>query len=347
MKTVDPLRQRHAMVGKLEQRIASEGKIKLPAVPAMLEDYTARCEQLFASLGRKLSAAERDQLQGNIESQLDKAFAASQRSNIIIAYEAAVSGLLNYVITPDHASIEATYEGWIHTRQAPYFGVEPDAKVMAVARESADPPNCAVLDIGAGTGRNALALARLGHPVDALEMTPKFADLLSKAAKEDKLNVRVICQDVFKSMGNLRRDYQMMLVSEVVSDFRSASELRELLRLAAECLKPGGKLVMNAFIAQAHYSEDDAVRQFAQQVYTCFFSKAELSSALVDLPLHLLSDESAYEYEKDHLPAGGWPPTPWYPEWTTGLDVFNMKAEDSPVNLRWLVLQKSGPNLAP
>jgi 16S rRNA A1518/A1519 N6-dimethyltransferase RsmA/KsgA/DIM1 with predicted DNA glycosylase/AP lyase activity len=35
-----------------------------------------------------------------------------------------------------------------------------------------------MLDIGGGTGRNTLALARRGHPVDVVEMTPKFADTI-------------------------------------------------------------------------------------------------------------------------------------------------------------------------
>jgi tRNA1(Val) A37 N6-methylase TrmN6 len=35
-----------------------------------------------------------------------------------------------------------------------------------------------VLDIGGGTGRNALALARRGHPVDVVESTSKFADMI-------------------------------------------------------------------------------------------------------------------------------------------------------------------------
>jgi len=40
-----------------------------------------------------------------------------------------------------------------------------------------------VLDIGGGTGRNTLALARRGHPVDVVEMTPKFADIIRAEAE--------------------------------------------------------------------------------------------------------------------------------------------------------------------
>ena len=55
--------------------------------------------------------------------------------------------------------MEAAYEDWISTREPPLFGTEPDARVWALASEAADPSTHPILDIGAGTGRNALALA--------------------------------------------------------------------------------------------------------------------------------------------------------------------------------------------
>lgn len=44
----------------------------------------------------------------------------------------------------------------ISTREPPLFGTEPDARVWALANEAADARTHPVLDIGAGTGRNAL-----------------------------------------------------------------------------------------------------------------------------------------------------------------------------------------------
>ena len=310
-----------------------------PPMPPCGSSYL-RCEQIFAALGRKLSVKEKDHLQETLANQIEIAFKASQRSSVTISYSAAGSGLINYLITPNHASIATTYDGWVSTRQPPYFGVEPDAKAMAVAKKMSGPANCRVLDIGAGTGRNALPLARLGHTVDAVELTPKFADLLVKAAQDEYLPIQVICEDVFKANHHLNNDYQMMLVSEVVSDFRSIDQLRALLELAAQCLANGGKLVMNAFIARAHYSEDDAARQFGQQVYSAFFSESELHAAMRDLPLDLISNESVHDYEQANLPKGAWPPTTWYANWTSGLDIFATAIENSPVSLRWLVLQK-------
>ena len=63
-------------------------------------------------------------------------------------------------------------------------------------------------------------------------------------------------------------------------------------------------------------------------------------AAVAGQPLELISDESVHDYEKDHLPPQGWPPTSWYVNWVSGLDVFDVPREDSPIELRWLVYRK-------
>ena len=68
----------------------------------------------------------------------------------------------------------------------------------------------------------------------------------------------------------------------------------------------------------------------------------ELASAAALLPLELVADDSVYEYEKTHLPEGAWPPTSWYAAWVSGLDVFDVEREASPIEMRWLVYQKAG-----
>jgi 2-polyprenyl-3-methyl-5-hydroxy-6-metoxy-1,4-benzoquinol methylase len=341
MKPSDPLRQREAMTSKINRRLACEGKLTLPAVPSLVGDYTRRCAELFAAQGRTLSEAELAQLKNILDGQLKEAFSRSQRSQITVSYQAAVGGLLNYFVAPQHATIEQTYENWVSTRKPPFFGTEPDAKVMAMARQWGVPRGQRVLDIGAGTGRNTLALARWGCTVDAVEMTPKFAEILTTTAEQESLSVQVICKDVFHVRDELRGPYDLILLSEVVSDFRTVAQLRGLFELAAQQLAPGGALLFNAFVSRPHYSADDAAREFAQQVYTCFFTPEELTVASQGLALTLTSDESVHDYEKTHLPATAWPPTGWYSDWVSGLDVFQMSAEDCPIDMRWLVYRKS------
>ncbi len=236
--------------------------------------------------------------------------------------------------------MEAAYEDWISTREPPLFGTEPDARVWALANEAADPRTHPILDIGAGTGRNALALARRGHPVDVVEMTPAFASMIRSDAQRESLDLHIINQDVFTSKDLLRQDYQLILLSEVVSDFRTTQQLRSLFELAAQCLAPGGRLVFNTFLPRGGYTPDQAAREFGQQTYTTIFTRDEMTMAAAGLPLELTADDSVYDYEQEHLPPGAWPPTSWYADWVSGLDVFTIEREKCPIEMRWLVYRK-------
>jgi hypothetical protein len=89
-------------------------------------------------------------------------------------------------------------------------------------------------------------------------MTPKFADIIRAEAERESLNVRVINRDDFSTTDDLRRDYQLILLSEVVSDFRSAEQLRAVFALATQCLAGGGRLVFNVFLPKPGYTPDAA-----------------------------------------------------------------------------------------
>lgn len=333
-----PLRE--SMARRLYRRSVVTGEITLPAVPGMIDEYVSMCDTIFAGAGCEFSAEQLAHLRSVLADQLAQAYVASQRSNIVISYDSPVGTVLNYNVGIHWWTVERAYENWIGTREPPLFGTEPDARVWDVANEAADPTTHRVLDIGAGTGRNALALARRGHPVDVVEMTPKFADMIRSDAERELLDVRVIQRDVFATIDDLRQDYWLILLSEVVSDFRTQQQLRGLFEIAAQCLAPGGRLVFNTFLARDDYTPDNAAIELGQQMYTRIFTQREVSSAAAGLPLELVADDSVYEYEKAHLPDGAWPPTSWYAEWVSGLDVFDVEREMSPIEMRWLVYEK-------
>ncbi|GFG50718.1 class I SAM-dependent methyltransferase [Mycolicibacterium agri] len=336
-ESVDQNQLRQSIVRQLYRRSGATGQIQLPAVPGLIDEYVTMCDTVFAGVGRKFTAEELAHLRELLADQLAQAYAASPRSMITISYNAPSSQLLNYHIKPEWWTIEGAYENWIGIRQPPYFGTEPDARVLALAGEANDPKAFRVLDVGAGTGRNALGLARRGYPVDAVELTPKFADIIRTEADRELLDVRVIQRDVFATLDDLRRDYQLIVLSEVVCDFRTTQQLRGVFELATHCLAPEGRLVFNAFVAHDGYVPDDATRQLGQQSYTSMFTRDELATAAASFPLTLLADDSVHDYEKKHLPEGAWPPTNWYPNWTAGQDVFDLAREYVPIDMRWLV----------
>lgn len=338
---IQPDAFRPALTRRLLRRATASGQIRLPAVPALLEDYRALCERSFAAIGVVFNADQVAHLRGVLAGQLAAAYAASPRAEILIAYESPVGLTVNYTVTPQVASLAETYDHWVATRQPPYFGTTADARVSVLAAESGSPAACPVLDIGAGTGRNALALARRGHPVDAVELSSRFAAILREEAGRESLPVTVIERDVLASLDGLRRDYGLVVLSEVVSDFRTPAELRRMFEIAAECLAPGGRLAFNIFLPQVGYTPDAAARELGLQVYTSIFTYPEVSAAAAGLPLSLVTDDSVHDYEQRHLPDGAWPPTGWYADWVSGLDVFDVPRHESPIEMRWLVYRKS------
>jgi SAM-dependent methyltransferase len=338
----DPTQFKDSMNRRFFRRSAVKGEISLPAVPGLIDEYVRVCAGIFAGVGREFSDDELAHLRSVLEGQLATAYSASPRSTIVITYNAAVGASLHYEVNPRWWTVEAAYEEWISTRQPPLFGTEPDARVWALANEAADPRTYRILDIGSGTGRNALALARRGHPVDVVEMTPTFASMIRSDAQRESLDVCVMNRDVFTANDDLRHDYQLILLSEVVSDFRTTQQLRSLFELAAQCLAPGGRLVFNTFLPRGGYTLDQAMREFGQQMYTSIFTWDEMSTAAAELPLELVADDSVYDYEQEHLPPGAWPPTSWYADWVSGLDVFTIEREKCPIEMRWLVYGKTG-----
>ena len=328
------------MTKQLYRRAEVAGRIALPAVPSMIDDYVEMCDTVFKAVGVSFDATELSHLRRALNTELNNAFNASHRSEIIISYESPQGSVLNYHVKAQWYSIEAEYEKWVATRTPPLFGVEPDARVLNLVMSAKNPDAFAILDIGAGTGRNALPLARQGFAVDVIEVTAKFAATIEEQVQQEKLNIRIFKQDIFEKISGLRRDYQLIILSEVVSDFRTTAQLRKVFVLAAKSLATGGRLVLNSFVAKNGYSPDAVERELGQQCYSAIFTRAELSAAAGGLKLDLESDESAYDYEKEHLPPNAWPPTSWYEGWASGRDVFGVENAHSPIELRWLVYRK-------
>ena len=339
--SVDQDKIRLSMARRLQRRAVVDGTISLPAVPGLTDESVETCAAIFASVGCAFSDEQLQNLRGIIHSQATIAYEKSPRSNIIIAYNKPIGTMLNYTVNTQWWSVEEAYNNWVATREPPLFGTEPDARVWALAGEASNPGAFAILDIGAGTGRNTLALARRGHPVDAIEPTSGFAEAIRNDASRELLRVRVFERNAFTTTDDLRRDYQLILLSEVVSDFRTTGELRGVCEIAGRTLAPGGRLVFNIFLPKPGYTRDDAARALGEQCYTSIFTREEMATAAAGLGLELVADDSVYEYEKANLPEGAWPPTSWYADWVSGRDTFDLPREDNPIELRWLVYQKT------
>jgi len=330
-----------AMLKRVKQRIAASGTLRIPAVPGLIDSYVELCSRFFSASGRHFSSDEAARAKSLVASTLGQAFTSSQRSKIVVNFQAEPGCALGYSVDEEVSTVADAYERWIGTTDAPLFGAHPDARVLALSQTLTNPETSPVLDLGAGTGRNAFALAKKGFPVDAVELTPRFAEMLSKEAKVRNLPVRVVAENVFLAKDKLRRDYQFFFASEVVPDFRGVADLRQLFELASEVLVQGGTLLFNIHLAEHGFTPDKAAREFAQQCYSALFTANEVREALHGLPLELIANDSVYRYERDTLPKEAWPPTPWFINWVSGLDVYEIETKKCPIELRWLAFRRA------
>jgi SAM-dependent methyltransferase len=335
---------RQSMLRRLPRRVAARGELMLAAVPSLLDHYQAALLTIFGALGRVFNDAEKEHLRGVLDTWLKKGWEQSPYSRLVVHFETdqPPKTTLTYNVNLNIVTIADEYEHWTKTRTPPLFGAHPDAKVMDIAFAQGLPQDCPVLDIGAGTGRNTLPLARAGFPADAVELAPALAKVLREDAEKAGVNLTVFEGDATdRSLGIPREHYQLVVMAEVVaSHFRNVAHLRSLFEVIADILRPGGLLLFSAFLPLDGYKPDQTARELGEVFWCAIFTRADFEQAMAGLPLERLEEDSVLEYERDHLPKESWPPTGWFEQWTSGRDLFDLPAGRAPVELRWVSYRK-------
>ena len=337
-----PQALREAMLRRVHRRSSGGGHLLLPAAPALLSTYVEMLSAIFQAMGRGLSREELDHLRRILGDKLEEGWKISPHCRVYIEWTTdpspAVS--LSYKIWLRPSTTKSEYEDWVKNRAPPLFGEHPDAKVLAVARSLGAPADVPCLDVGAGTGRNALPLARLGHPVDAVEMTPALMEVLRESAAEQKLPLGLFPGDILGDLPLPEGRYRFLFLCEVLTHFREAAQLRALFERASRALQPGGMLLFSALLAHDSYTPDPMARELSEVFWATLYTRKQLAFAMNGLPFEKVSDESVHDYEKAHLPPEAWPPTGWFTDWSRGLDLFALPPEKSPAELRWVLYRR-------
>lgn len=324
-------------------RTSYRGDVTFPCLPSAIDFYLAHLLDLFRQLGKPLIDTEAQQLRQTLLDGLTQGFQQTPNAQLVLRYEIQITPTLQKNLACQVAlslpTIAERYKTWADTKDAGMFGIHADAKVLHVASQL--PSGAVVLDIGAGTGRNTVPLAQQGFAVDAVELTPEFAAQLRTIAQTQSLPISVIEGNILAPTTVLPdARYDCAIVSEVVSHFRSIGQLRQLLVRLSAAVKPGGTVLFNLFLAADGFAPDALTREVAQAAWASVFTRSDLEHAIVDLPLQMLSEVSAFEYERDHLPATAFPPTEWFVAWSTGQSIFPGMAQP-PIALFWVVAQRT------
>jgi SAM-dependent methyltransferase len=334
---------KQAALRRLPRRVSGSGQVVFPAVPALLDHAVGVLNTTFTALGRAFSAAELEHVRELVGEKMRSGFEQSPYAKVIIDYETdpLPKTSLSYKVSLLIRTMSDEYDTWVQERQPPLFGSHPDAKLMQLAQSLGTPAETPVLDIGAGTGRNTLPLAKAGFPADAVEMSSSLAAILKADAAKQNLTLRIFEGDALDPALELPQShYKLCILAEVFSHFRELGQARRLFERAAEFLAPGGLLLFSAFLSRDGYKPDALARELSEVFWCTAFTRAELAEAAEGLPFDRISDESVCDFEHAHLPPEAWPPTGWFEEWTRGQDLYVLPPEKSPLELRWVVYRR-------
>jgi 2-polyprenyl-3-methyl-5-hydroxy-6-metoxy-1,4-benzoquinol methylase len=126
-----------------------------------------------------------------------------------------------------------------------------------------------VLDVGCGTGENALFLAGGGHEVWGVDSAPRAIEIARRKAQERGLPVTFLVQDALR-LGELGRTFETVIDSGLFHAL-SDPERPRFARSLAEVLRPGGTYVMLAF-SELEPGEYDLPRRLSQKEIRATFS---------------------------------------------------------------------------
>jgi 2-polyprenyl-3-methyl-5-hydroxy-6-metoxy-1,4-benzoquinol methylase len=330
---------------KIRNFMGLKAEIYLPCIPSMLNEYLKLTEDILRLFGQDCNTEQQESLQKLLANSLEKGFNISPHTRLILSYIPADSqkGLASGITFSANVQIESVadkYNTWPQIRPEPLFGSHPDAKVIEIAASLGEPATVPILDVGAGTGRNSLPLAKLGHSVDAIELTPIFAEKLSAAATVENLPIKVTNGDILDPLLRMKAyRYKLIICCEVLSHFREPEQIRLFLGKMCDAVISGGKLLFSVFLTAEGYEPDAMARQMSELSWSFFITSEELRESIEGLPLEIISIEPVIEYEQKRLPAGAWPPTPWFEHWASGRDLFPIQ-QQPPVELYWILLQR-------
>jgi SAM-dependent methyltransferase len=334
---------RQALMRVVESRASATGEITFPCIPSLCDEYVSRIRDMCVLLGRSCSEREIDDLKSAVGQGLVLGARSSSSGMLIVTYETEPVPRLGvkFSVRVKAYSTEERYARWLAEREPPIFGKLPDAKLMSLLDMPGEPRQAHVLDVGAGTGRNALPLARRGFPVTAMDAVPALVEQMDRAAAGERLPVRGVVANILSPDVTVEeRRYKLIVVSEVLSHFQNVEQVRTAFTKFARSLVPGGRVLANAFLAGDGYEPDDFAREVSRRVWSTIFTRSELGFLTNELPFELVSDESACDFEKKHTLPESWPPTSWFESWSRGYNIFSPLSGVPPVELRWLVYER-------
>ncbi len=154
------------------------------------------------------------------------------------------------------------------------------------------------LDLGCGHGRNALAFARGGFDVVAVDISPAALKFLEKRAEAQNLDIHTICQDI--SVFPMEPEsFDLILIVTVLGGM----ELDSINQLAAKVvsgLKKDGVLAVEEFSLNDPGAGGLGAQSEFAHLIDHYFTKAGMLTLFSDLQTLHLSETSVSDYTHGH-----------------------------------------------
>jgi len=331
-----------ALRERAKMALRFRGEVRFPAAPAMLDIQADHLVRLIRDAGCRVDKPDIEAIKRALAPRMREAWAFSHHSSMVVKIRLAPGEPFDLEIDWHPLNVAGWYDSWKRRPTKNGLGSHPDARVVDLASALGKPARAPILDLGAGTGRNTLALARAGHPVTAVEVAPSMAAALARAATRERLPAVIHQQDLFNETLDLPRNhYALVILSHVVPEFRGTPQLHLMIERIAPVLRPGGILLFSSFLSALGFKVTQRLRQQCEARRSSVFTRHDIRAALSGRGLTLRSESHAHDYEREHLPAKAWPPTRWFAGWSRGRDVFALpRGVTSPIELFWVEAQK-------
>jgi SAM-dependent methyltransferase len=332
----DPVELEKAAKRRFRESCSQTLQFGFKAIPEMSEEAQAIVLRALEASGFTVEGPKLEAFKKKLARIMTEAFTFSHQSLVrVVCHLGQNQQKLQVAWEP--VSVVEHYDRWVDSRPEPFFGQEADAKVLQVARDLLSSPELAALDVGAGTGRNSVAMAELGYSVTAVEPTPTFAERIRDSFRERKLAGRIIVKSILDpSLKIPKNQFRIVVASQVFPEIHRISDLRRILDIIARSLKPGGRLVFNHFVGEPGFRRTPLLSQAAASFSSAFLTVEELLELQTSLGFEQLSQEKCLDFETAHLPPEAWPPSPWFEDWSRGRHIFTLEDQQtSPIQSSW------------